>query len=299
MRCKAHRCARLIAMMLTATACNQGDEPTPAPGVMLWDSGVVGAVDAAPGAALQGGGAAMAGGGTGGGGAAVGGTTGGGMTGALAGGASGGTTGGMPTGTMGGSGSAGGATGGAEPAQDAGATQDSGRPKPILTVPTSSVPCGGNPCDTLANVCCESWSTTGFGTEQSCIPRMECNRKYSRDDLASNRVVPHACDGMEDCPAGQACCFIADGLPLCDFENILECNAKVYGPGGGRICADADKCVIGGIEFIGEGVPLGVLSCNDDADCQPRAGTSCQPEQDNTITTGRGVKARSYIKVCR
>jgi hypothetical protein len=296
MRWKAHRCARLMAMMLTATACNQGDEQMPAPGVTTSDAAVLGTVDAGSGTSLPGGGAAPAGGGTGSdmGGAMLGGTNAGGMTG-TAGGAAGGTTG-----ILGGGATAGGAAGaGPQPAEDAGTTQDSGRPKPMLTLPGSSVPCGGNPCDTLLNVCCESWSTTGFGMAQSCVTRMECNRMYSRNDLASNRVVPHTCDGMEDCPVGHACCFIADGLPLCDFENILECNAKVYGPGGGRICAEADKCVLGGIEFIGEGVPLGVLSCNDDADCQPRAGTSCQPEQDNTITTGRGVMARSYIKVCR
>lgn len=230
----------------------------------------------------------------------LGGIAGGGASGATAGGTAGAMAGGGTAGTP--SGVAGGATGGAmpggtQPAPDAGAAVDSG--PPVLTLPGASVPCGGSACDTLVNVCCESWSTTGFGMQQSCIKRDACNRMYSRDDPAMNRVVPHACDGKEDCATGQACCFIADGRPICDFADILECNAKVTGPGGGRICAEPASCMLGALVFIGEGVPLGVLSCNDDGDCQARAGTTCQPEQDNTVTTGKGVMARNYVKVCR
>jgi hypothetical protein len=304
MRWKARRCARLMAVMLAFTACSQADDESPGPGVMTWDAAAIALADAGTSPPALAGGAAGAGGAAAGtGGATLGGPAGGGTTGAAPGPATtGATAGGATTGAMSEGGTPGGATPGGgpvgvQPAPDAGAP-GSGAP-PVLTLPSSSVPCGGSPCDTLANVCCESWSTTGFGAQQSCVASTACNRMYSRDDPAMNRVVPHTCDGKEDCPAGQICCFIADGRPICDFADILECNAKVTGPGGGRICTEADKCVLGALAFIGEGVPLGVLSCNDDSDCQARAGTSCQPEQDNTVTTGRGVAARSYVKVCR
>jgi hypothetical protein len=42
-----------------------------------------------------------------------------------------------------------------------------------------------------------------------------------------------------------------------------------------------------------------VLACNDDGDCPDRKDTSCQPEQDGSITAGKGIKARPYVKVCR
>ena len=51
--------------------------------------------------------------------------------------------------------------------------------------------------------------------------------------------------------------------------------------------------------MVAEGVPTGVLACNDDADCADRPDTRCQPEESGSLTTGMGVQARSYVKVCR
>jgi hypothetical protein len=94
--------------------------------------------------------------------------------------------------------------------------------------------------------------------------------------------------------------MIAYSMPLCEFgQSLTDCLTMLKGPGGSGICADNDKCMLASTQFIAEGVPLGVLACNDDADCVDRPNTSCQPEQSNSITTGPGVQARSYVKVCR
>jgi hypothetical protein len=134
-----------------------------------------------------------------------------------------------------------------------------------------------------------------------CATRDACRQAYPFDIFSPdlNRVVTHTCDGKEDCSGGQVCCFYAEGRPICDALDPAACLANLTGPGGSRICAEEAKCKQGSLEFIGEGLPLGVLSCNDDGDCQARAGTSCQPEQDNTLTSGKGVRGRSYVRVCR
>jgi hypothetical protein len=183
---------------------------------------------------------------------------------------------------------------------DAGATSDSG--SPVLTLPTSSVACGASTCDGLSKVCCESWSAgIGFSNQQMCATRDACRQAFPFDifNPDSNRVVTHSCDGNEDCSAGQVCCFYAEGRPICDALDPATCLANLTGPGGSRICAEETACKQDALQFIAEGLPLGVLSCNDNGDCQVRPGTTCQPEQDNTVTTGKGVVARSYVKVCR
>jgi hypothetical protein len=191
-------------------------------------------------------------------------------------------------------GSGAGDAGGSKPEKDA-----SVRPALVLEVPTSTVPCGGKPCDTLANVCCESWSKgTGFGATQSCVTRDQCQKMFSRSG-EQNRAIPHECDGKEDCSGGQVCCLYAPGQPLCEFADLAMCITKLFGPGGAGICVDDDKCKLGSTQFVAEGVPLGILACNDNADCADRAGTSCQAEESNSISTGKGVNARSHIKVCR
>jgi hypothetical protein len=180
------------------------------------------------------------------------------------------------------------------------AKPDAARPPLVLEVPKASVACGDGPCDTgLDNVCCESWTNgKGFGTSRTCVTRDKCYEMYARDG-DQNRAVPHECDGKEDCSGGQVCCMVADSQPLCSIDDIAMCISKLYGPGGSGICADNALCMLGSIQFIAAGVPLGVLACNDDSDCSDRKDTTCQPEQDGSITTGKGIKARSYVKVCR
>lgn len=187
------------------------------------------------------------------------------------------------------------ASGSTKPEKDASVT----RPPLTLEIPTATVPCGGKPCDTLTNVCCESWSKTGgFGATQACVTRDQCQKMFSRSG-EQNRAIPHECDGKEDCSGGQVCCLYAPGMPLCELADVSMCISKLYGPGGAGICTDNDKCKLGSTQFIAEGVPLGILACNDNVDCADRAGTSCQPEESNSISTGKGVTARSYLKVCR
>jgi hypothetical protein len=188
-----------------------------------------------------------------------------------------------------------------KPASDAGSTapaKDAAtKPQLDLMIPMASMQCGGSACDLGTKVCCESWSKgTGFGTTQSCVTRDECNKKYSRSG-EQNRAIPHECDGKEDCSGGQVCCMYAAGMPLCD--DITNCLNTINGPGGSGICADNDLCKVGSTQFIAEGVPLGVLACNDDVDCADRSNTSCKPEESNSATTGKGISARAYVKVCR
>jgi hypothetical protein len=182
---------------------------------------------------------------------------------------------------------------------DTGSKPDAARPPLVLEIPKATVMCGTSACDTLANVCCESWSNgRGFGTTRSCVTRDKCYDMYERAGDV-NRAITHECDGKEDCSGGQVCCMIAEGAPLCAFEDLAMCTSKIYGPGGSGMCADNALCMLGNIQFIAEGVPMGVLACNDDSDCADRKGTSCQAEQDGSITTGKGIKARPYVKVCR
>jgi hypothetical protein len=283
--------------MLMSTACSPADDEMPGPGTATWDAAVLAGVDASTGPSALGGGTAMAGGSTAGGGT-PGGLAGGGVIGATAGGAMSG--GGGTSGAAGGGSAGATAGGGAQPMPDAGPTIDSG--PPVLTLPTSSVACGGSTCDGLSNVCCESWSAgTGFSNQQMCSTREACRQAFPFDifNPDSNRVVTHSCDGNEDCSASQVCCFYAEGRPICDALDPATCLANLTGPGGSRICAEETACKQDALQFVAEGLPLGVLSCNDNGDCQARPGTSCQPEQDNTVTTGKGVMARNYVKVCR
>jgi len=197
-----------------------------------------------------------------------------------------------------------GSTGNPAGANDAGVDARPGsgsdaEPPLELEVPASIVECDGTPCDTLHNVCCGSWSrSSGFNPSLSCVPIGECNKKFQRVGN-DNRSVSHECDGKEDCFPGHVCCFYAYGAPLCELGDLLECTTKMYGPGGSRICSENDACKLGETGYIGDGAPIGTLSCNVDNDCSDRPGTSCQPELNNSDTTGKGVRARSYIKVCR
>lgn len=183
---------------------------------------------------------------------------------------------------------------------DARAAVDGDSEPPLdLPIPIATVECGGSPCNTLDNVCCESWSKgSGFAGQLSCITRDACNKKYSRGG-EQNRAVVHECDDKQDCSAGQVCCFYAYGQPLCELGDILECTTKLIGPGGSRICADNDACVLGSTQYVGDGAAIGELSCTADSDCEDRPGTSCQAEVSNSLTTGKSGAARSYIKVCR
>jgi hypothetical protein len=289
MRSNIRLCAALAAAL---SACGETGEAGPGPVFMAADSAVLGMgnLDASvpinnnPGTA----------GGT------AGGLTGGAIPGATTGGASG-TAGAGPLDAGGGPMPGGGGMPGGGMSQDAGPSNDASAP-PVLTVPTSSVDCGGSACNALTNVCCEAWSIgTGFSGQQMCATRDACRQAYPFDvfNPDANRVVTHMCDGKEDCAAGQVCCFYMEGRPICDAIDPAMCFANLMGPGAGRICAEEAKCQQGAFEFVGEGLPLGVLSCNDDGDCQARPGTSCQPEPDGSLTTGTSIKARAHVKVCR
>jgi hypothetical protein len=189
--------------------------------------------------------------------------------------------------------------GGAGTARDASVTDaaEAMVPALVLEVPTSTVTCGGEACDTLANVCCSSWSkASGFTDAESCVVRSDCYKKFGRAG-DSNRAVTRECDGKEDCSAGQVCCVYADGMPLfTDYLNPVD----LLGPGGSTICADAMDCVYNNRStFIANGIALGEFECNDNTDCADRPGTTCQAEVDNSHSTGAGVKARPRVKVCR
>jgi hypothetical protein len=215
--------------------------------------------------------------------------------------------GGGPDSSMGGTpdaGASGDPDSGQQAARDAGRdAQQNGNadtgPVLDLPLPMANVDCNGNPCNTLDNVCCESWSkTTGFSGNLSCITMAECNKKFARSG-EQNRSVVHECDDKQDCSAGQVCCFYAYSQPLCELGDILECTTKLIGPGGSRVCADNDACELGSTQYIGDGAAIGVLSCLADSDCEDRPGTTCQPEESGSLTTGKSGKARSYVKVCR
>jgi hypothetical protein len=182
-------------------------------------------------------------------------------------------------------------------APDSASPQADAAPPLVLEIPRSEVSCGGASCDTLESVCCSSWSKgVGFGSEESCVKREDCYRKYSRSG-ETNRAVTRECDGKEDCSGGQICCVYADGQPL--FENFLD-PTNLLGPGGSTICADEVDCTYNNQgTFVSQGIPLGEIECNDDDDCSDRDGTSCLPEQDGSHSTGAGITARAEVKVCR
>jgi len=175
-----------------------------------------------------------------------------------------------------------------------------------IQIPLAKVPCGNSECAIREDhLCCGGWDpVTGF-TAEMCITEDACfwtpNAEELLDDeglysmtiggsLIKPRGVSSTCDGAEDCKPGQACCYVRIGFPLGTPPNNWT------GPGAGRQCMDPDTCLD---IAAANGVPTGVLSCNDDTDCAFAAGTTCQPEQDNTATTGANVKARANYKVCR
>jgi hypothetical protein len=171
---------------------------------------------------------------------------------------------------------------------------------PVIEIPVAEVPCGADTCAVRdGNVCCESWTGQGFGDLSECILEDACvssglgeEGRYSETDtLGSPRAVVSMCDGAEDCFHGQVCCYVMRGVPLSEFL-----GPPWVGPGAGRQCMLLADCTA---EGSAGGVPTGLASCNDDDDCAMVEGTSCQPELDNTASTGKNVKARKDFKVCR
>ncbi len=166
----------------------------------------------------------------------------------------------------------------------------------------ADVPCGGSICQSIGNkLCCESWKRAGFGKDSMCIPEDECSLtslggkgKYWLAEpipgLDPERAVMSRCDGAEDCRPEHICCYVRQGMPLGFSPPNWE------GPGAGRQCMAADTCRGEGTP---SGVPTGLFSCNDDVDCLKAPGTTCKPEQDNSPTTGKNVKARPGFMVCR
>lgn len=180
-------------------------------------------------------------------------------------------------------------------------------PPLVIEIPIASVPCGASACEIRnGNVCCDYWQRAGFGNVPMCIHEDDCLLTGPLDDkglytqsedplwsgLDPKRAVVSRCDGAEDCAAGQVCCYVREGMPLPD--GLL--STVWVGPGAGRQCMDAEACLA---IAATNGVPTGVLSCNDDDDCRKADGTRCLPEQDNSPTTGKNVKARPDYKVCR
>jgi hypothetical protein len=181
------------------------------------------------------------------------------------------------------------------PEQDSG-SEDAG-PALDIELPIAKVTCGSSTCEIRdRKVCCESWTDQGFGTDSMCIVLDDCTKDGPLDPtgiywsaVGSPRAVVSLCDGMEDCSANEVCCYIKQGMPT-------GLGPPWTGPGAGRQCLSYDDCTASG---AANGIPTGVASCNDDKDCVQFKGTTCQPEQDNSVTTGDGVKARPHFKVCR
>jgi hypothetical protein len=178
----------------------------------------------------------------------------------------------------------------------------------VIEIPVARVPCGAAVCEIRhSNVCCDYWTRAGFGNVPMCITEDACilsdPLRISDDGLYveveglltgfdPKRAVVSRCDGAEDCGAGQICCYVRQGAPIAE-----SFNPPVWvGPGAGRQCMSAEDCTAVG---AANGVPTGVASCNDDRDCEKFAGTRCQPEQDNSATTGKNVIARAGHMVCR
>jgi hypothetical protein len=178
-------------------------------------------------------------------------------------------------------------------------------PPLVIDLPVASVPCGASACEIRnGNVCCDYWQRSGFGNVPMCIHEDKCLRTspfdsglyfQSEDPLWTGRdpkrAVVSRCDGAEDCSVGQVCCYVREGAPIPD-----GLSTNWIGPGAGRQCMDAKDCLA---VVATNGVPTGVLSCNDDDDCRAASGTRCLPEEDNSPTTGKNVKARPDYKVCR
>ncbi len=82
------------------------------------------------------------------------------------------------------------------------------------------VRCGGQPCSvTMGNVCCISLSG------QQCVASAMCG---------GGLAAPQACDGPEDCPAGQRCCV--------GFPQGASCSAMACPSGQQELCHAAEDC---------------------------------------------------------
>jgi hypothetical protein len=173
---------------------------------------------------------------------------------------------------------------------DAGAMGDGG--SVVIEIPVRKIMCGSSECQTTDNrVCCESWSkATGFDKEPMCIAEATCTQTYNQYTGDTGRAVLSVCEGAEDCPVGQVCCFYTTGMPV--FESLIDFTR--VGPGAGRSCmtlADCNSDTLGGD-------PVGLVACSKDEDCSAAGGT-CQPELAASVTTGKNGKPRPNVKVCR
>jgi hypothetical protein len=165
----------------------------------------------------------------------------------------------------------------------------------MITIPTRSVPCGGSDCTTTSNrTCCQGWSMgTGFEGTPTCTTQAACTSDHAFMDT-TNRIVMSDCDEASDCGGGQICCFVRYGMPV--FADLF--SSDVVGPGASRLCLDLAACNAGAGSISGVlGVPVGVVACKSNADCKD-FGT-CQPETNDSSTTGKGVTARPGVMVCR
>jgi hypothetical protein len=173
---------------------------------------------------------------------------------------------------------------------DAGSKSDAG--SVVIEIPTRKIRCGDSECQTTDNrVCCESWDKSkGFDGAPMCIAEATCTQMYSQFTGDTGRAVLSVCEGGEDCPVGQVCCFYTTGTPV--FESLLDLTR--VGPGAGRSCmtlADCNSDTFGGD-------PTGVVGCTKDEDCSEAGGT-CQAELKGSVTTGKHGNPRPDVKVCR
>lgn len=112
---------------------------------------------------------------------------------------------------------------------DAGADPDGGVMGEIV--------CGGSLCDLGAEVCC---ATAGEVTTFGCL---------ASGAACAGGVA--ACDGADDCEAGEACCIRFGGGALPD--SACEAASTCTGAGTSVACATVDDC------------PGGQVCCLDDA----------------------------------
>jgi hypothetical protein len=116
----------------------------------------------------------------------------------------------------------------AQPAPLDGGTDDSGTLEPdaggVVPMDAGSidhVACGMTPCDVTTNVCCQAFM--GGMVTSTCEPKAMCTMGVSR-----------ACDGTEDCTAGQVCCVAALGATSCaascPFFEPEACHSKTDCP---------------------------------------------------------------------
>ncbi|MFT3928373.1 MAG: hypothetical protein QM778_37945 [Myxococcales bacterium] len=171
-----------------------------------------------------------------------------------------------------------------------------------IEIPLAKVQCGNSECAIKEDfMCCDGWNVlSGFKNQPKCITEDACTITPTLDEpddpglyyivgTLVDRAITSTCDGREDCKDSQVCCYVRQGSPIGSLDHWS-------GPGAGRQCMDLDACLDVG---AANGVPTGVLSCNDNDDCQKAPGKTCQPEQDKSVTTGDAASARPGYKVCR